>query len=233
MNVESKISTANHIIKELKGYANIKYVLSDSWYSAESVINTTIDAYYTYIGAIKNNRIIYPSSEKDGIQIKHYIKGLKKKSFDLVTVKGKKYYAFRYCGKINRVDNVVIIITYPKGEFRKPNALKTFVCSDTSMSTYEILHVYSRIWRIESFIRDCKRYLGLKGYQIRNYKGIKRFLVVIILSYSYIACRNKKYCFSKNIKVAQKNVQHNIIEHIYNLCANNTELKDIIKCLCA
>lgn len=227
--IASKISMAIKIISSLKGRIKIDTVLSDSWYSSEKVIKNTIEAKYTYIGALKINRVIYTKNESKGLQIKDFARSLKKSSFGLVTVKGKKYYTYRYCGKINGFKEVVIIITYPKGNFGDPSALKAFICSDTSKLESKILHIYTLRWPIETFIRDCKRHLGLDGYQIRNTIGVKRYLIAIMLTYCYIASRNKKRTFSQNLSSAKNNVKCNTVEYIYNSGKENIPLADVLK----
>lgn len=227
--IESKIDIAIKIITELKWQVKIKYVLADSWYSSEKVIKAAIEAQFTYVGGLKTNRIIYPFCKKKGIQIEEFASNLRKKFFVLVTVKGKKYYTYRYQGKINGFKNVVVVISYPKDKFGEIKALKAFIWTDVTKTTNEILRIYCNRWPIETYIRNCKSYLGLNGYQIRNKVGINRYLIVVMLSYSYIMSRNKKYSFSKNFRRAQNNVKHNTIEYIYNLGVNNIPISTVLK----
>jgi hypothetical protein len=140
--VKSKIDIATDIIKELESYIKIDYVLANSWYSSKSVIQTAINANYNYIGALRTNRVIYPNDKRKGIQIKEFAKHVQKKNFELVTVKGKKYYTYRYCGKINGFEKVLVIFSYPKDKFGDEKALKAFVSTITNKSTSEVLHIY-------------------------------------------------------------------------------------------
>jgi hypothetical protein len=227
--VESKISIAQKIITGLQGLIKIDYVLADSWYSSKKVMEASIEGGCTYVGAIKTNRVIYPKSSKDGVQIKVFIKGVSKKSFSLVTVRGKKYYTYAYTGKINGFKNVIIVITYPKKKFGEDKALKAFICSDTSKTTTEILHIYSNRWPIETYIRDCKMKIGLNGYQIHSLKGIKAYYVLVMLLYSYVTSKNKKHSFSRNLKVAKNNVKLNTLEYLYNCVKADMPFSDIVK----
>lgn len=93
--------------------------------------------------------------------------------FNLVTVKNQNYYVYRYEGKLNGIENAVVLLSYPEKAFGKPKALRAFLCTDVSLSTNEILLHYVCRWSIEVFFRQCKDKLALDSYQIRSAKGIR------------------------------------------------------------
>ena len=39
------------------------------------------------------------------------------KGFDLVTVKNRKYYVYRYEGNLNGIENAVVLLSYPEKAF--------------------------------------------------------------------------------------------------------------------
>lgn len=69
--------------------------------------------------------------------------------FHLVTVKGREYYVHRYQGHLNKIDQAVVLLTYPKEAFGVCTALKVFLCSDLRLSDEEVLEHYSHRWKIE------------------------------------------------------------------------------------
>ena len=71
--------------------------------------------------------------------------------FNLVTVKNKNYYVYRYEGKLNGIENAVVLLSYPEKAFGNPKALRTFLSTDVSLSTDEILSCYVCRWPIEVF----------------------------------------------------------------------------------
>lgn len=71
--------------------------------------------------------------------------------FHLVTVKKQKYYVYRYEGKLNGIENAVVLLSYPEKAFGKPKALRAFLSTDVSLSTDEILSYYVCRWPIEVF----------------------------------------------------------------------------------
>ena len=108
------------------------------------------------------------------------------KNFDLVTVKGRNYYVYRYEGNLNGIENAIVLFSYPEKAFGKPKALRTFLCMDVSLSTNEILDNYVCRWPIEVFFRQCKDKLALDSYQIRSAQGIRRYW--LIMSFAHYMC---------------------------------------------
>lgn len=56
----SKIEMTQNLISSLPKPENKGYVLCDSWYSCKAIFNSSVKAGYSYIGALKTNRVIYP-----------------------------------------------------------------------------------------------------------------------------------------------------------------------------
>ena len=75
---------------------------------------------------------------------------------------------YRYEGKLNGIENAVVLLSYPEKAFGKPKALRAFLSTDVSLSTDEILSYYVCRWPIEVFFRQCKDKLALDSYQIRS-----------------------------------------------------------------
>lgn len=78
------------------------------------------------------------------------------KNFDLVTVKGRNYYVYRYEGNLNGIENAIVLFSYPEKAFGKPKALRAFLCMDVSLSTNEILDNYVCRWPIEVFSANVR-----------------------------------------------------------------------------
>jgi hypothetical protein len=213
----SKIDIAKKVIEEVVKLIKVDYLLTDSWYSCKDIINLAKKNGIIYLGALKTNRVIYPNKKKSkGIQISAFMAGMKKKDFNLVTVKGKKYYTYRYTGKMNGLKDVCVIITYPYGKFGCEGKLKAFITTNTGFMTTEILHLYMKRWPIEVFIRECKGKLGLNNYQVYSLKGIRRYFIILMLTYFYTISRNKKLSFTTNYKNIQNNVFKNLLSFVYS-----------------
>ena len=211
----SKIELASKISCELPVAPVISYLLCDSWYVCDKIINCFIVKGFYTIGALKTNRIVYPKGVK--CSISRLAATLKESALPLctVTVKGHQYNIFRYEGNLNGIDNAVVLISFPVGQMGNPKALRAFISTDVSLSTEEILNFYVERWEIEVFFRDCKTKLAFDKYQIRSSKGIRRFWILTSLAY-FIACScSESFSFSEGFYSLSDTVYKEYIRYIY------------------
>ena len=130
--------------------------------------------------------MLYPSGIKKKLSELAAELSVIHKNFDLVTVKGKNYYVYRYEGNLNGIENAVVLLSYSEKAFGKPKALRAILSTDVSLYTKEILNCYVCRWPIEVFFRQCKDKLGLDSYQIRSAQGIRRYW--LIMSFVHYMC---------------------------------------------
>ena len=187
---KSKVAIVQNIADELPKAPVKSYFLCDSWYSSSKIMEHFIRKGYYTIGALKTNRIIYPCEIR--IQAGKFATYLRKQDADvsLVTVDRRKFYVYRYEGKLNDIENAVVILSYPKEAFLNPKALRVFISTDVSLSTQEILDTYVCRWPIEVFFRESKRKLALDKYQVRTRRGTERYW--LIMSLVHLMCCNCK-----------------------------------------
>ena len=225
----SKIELASNLIKSLPEPINKGYVLCDSWYSSKAIFDSSKRSSFSYIGALKTNRVIFPKGhERLGIKLHKFAESLDIRDFNLVTVKNKQYYIYTYYGNLKDRKDVCIILSYPKNSFHDKGTLKAFISLDKSLTPLEILNQYSDRWAIEPFFRDCKSYLGLNGYQVRSEKSITRYLTIMIINYTYCKlCSKDLEHFSTGYKSAKNDLQKSKIIYIYEAAANGTSLDEI------
>ena len=229
----SKIKLTQKLIATLPKPEDKGFVLCDSWYSCKDIFNASEKAGYSYIGALKTNRVIFPKGhEKLGIKLHQFAITLNIEDFDLVTVKKKQYYIYNYIGDLKDRNNISIILSYPKDAFQKDKALKAFISLDNSLTSLEILTQYTDRWAIEPFFRDCKTYLGLDGYQVRSEKSITRYLTIMLVNYTY--CKiyaNDSYHFNTGYKIAKKDLEKSKVIYIYEAAASGTPIEEIFESL--
>lgn len=118
--------------------------------------------------------------------------------FNLVTVKSKNYYVYRYEGKLNGIENAVVLLSYPEKAFGNPKALRAFLSTDASLSTDEILSCYVCQWPIEVFFRQCKDKLALDSYRIRSAQGTRRYWRLMSLAHYICVTGIGGFCFFEN-----------------------------------
>lgn len=137
------------------------------------------------IGAAKTNRILFPEGKRTAAA--DLAASLDSGCFHPVTVKGRTYMVHRYEGPLNKIDNAVVLLSYPLGAFGKKNALRVFLCSDVSLSDETILEYYTHRWSIEVLFRSHKRYLGLKTFMVRTVIAFDRLLLVLALAHFFFS----------------------------------------------
>ena len=92
------------------------YFLCDCGYVSEKMINTFVQKGFHTIGALKTNRLLYPSGMKKKLSELAAGLSVTEKVFDLVTVKK------RYEGNLNGIENAVVLLSYPEKAFGNPKA---------------------------------------------------------------------------------------------------------------
>lgn len=230
-NTMSKIQLAANLIKSLPAPINKGYVLGDSWYSCKAIFTESALAGYAYIGALKTNRVIFPTSHNSlGVKLNKFAKTINVEDFDLVTVKKQQYYIYNYVGNLKDMKNVSITLSYPKESFKEDGSLKTFISLDTNLKPLDILIQYADRWAIEPFFRDCKSYLGLNGYQVRSEKSINRFLLIILLNYTYCKLYSREtQHFNTGFKEVQKALEKEKVIYIFNAATNGEPIEKILE----
>ena len=187
----SKIDIVQDIAKELPAPPVMSYV-------SEKIINAFATKGYHTIGALKTNRTLYPFGIKKKLSEFAILLSVTCSDFNLVTVKNQKYYVYRYEGKLNGIENAVVLLSYPEKAFGNPKALRAFLSTDVSLSTDEILSHYACRWSIEIFFRQCKAKLALGGYQIRSAQGIRRYWLLMSLAHYMCVAGNGEFCSFEN-----------------------------------
>ena len=194
----SKIDIVQNIAKELPIPPVMSYFLCDCWYVSEKIINTFATKGFHTIGALKTNRLLYPSGFKKKLSEFAKQVSVSRSNFNLVTVKKQKYYVYRYEGKLNSIENAVVLLSYPEKAFGNPKALRAFLSTDVSLTTNEILSYYVCRWPIEVFFRQCKDKLALDSYQIRSSKGIQRYWLLMSLAHYICIIGTGNFCSFEN-----------------------------------
>lgn len=190
----SKIDIVQNIAKELPVPPVMSYFLCDCWYVSEKIINTFVQKGFHTIGALKTNRLLYPAGMKKKLSELAAELSVTHNGFDLVTVKKRKYYVYRYEGNLNGIENAVVLLSYPEKAFGNPKALRAFISTNVALSTQEILSCYVYRWSIEIFFLQCKDKMALDGYQLRSAQGIKRYWLLMSLAHFMCIAGTGEFC---------------------------------------
>ena len=137
----SKIDIVQNIAKELPVPPVMSYFLCDCWYVSEKIINTFAGKGFHTIGALKTNRMLYPFGIKTKLSEFAVLLSAARSDFHLVKLKNQTYYVYRYEGKLNGIENAVVLFSYPEKAFGDSKALRAFLSTDVSLSTDERITV--------------------------------------------------------------------------------------------
>ena len=137
--IGTKIDMTLDIIHALPDHAGA-YILMDSWYTNPGILDACKEKNCHLIGAMKTSRILYPDGKRTSASA--LASSLDPGCFHPVTVNGRTYTVYRYEEPLNKIDHAVVLLSYPAAALGKKNALRIFLCSDTSLSDETILHYY-------------------------------------------------------------------------------------------
>lgn len=226
----SKIDIVQSIAKELPEPPVMSYFLCDCWYVSEKLINTFVQKWFHTIGALKTNRLLYPSGMKKKLSELAAELSVTEKGFDLVTVKKRKYYVYRYEGNLNGIENTVVLLSYPEKAFGNPKALRAFIRTNVALSTLEILSCYVYRWPIEVFCRQCKTRLALDTYQIRSSKGIQRYwLLMSMAHYICVTGAGQYRSFQEGYQLIRSTIQQEKYQYLFQYAKSCVDFEAFMK----
>jgi hypothetical protein len=168
------------------------YVLMDSWYTSEKIVNTCNVRGFHIIAAVKSNRLIYPVGVR--ISLSDFASQYVRKS-DLrsVTVENQgTYWIKEYEGPVADIENVKVLMSwqdaYDSG--KKPFFI---LCTDKSLDVVTILRYYDVRWHIETGYRYFKDLLGFDQYQLWSFQAIERFWVIQFMTQNFVEMQRKEW----------------------------------------
>ena len=218
------------IAKELPVPPVKSYFLCDCWYVSEKIINTFVQKGFHTIGALKTNRLLYPSGMKKKLSDLAAELSVTETGFDLVTVKNRRYYVYRYEGNLNDIENAVVLLSYPEKAFGNPKALRAFISTNVALSTLEILTCYVCRWPIEVFFRQCKTRLALDTYQIRSSKGIQRYKLLMSMAHYICVIGTGRYqSFQEGHQLIRSIIQQEKYQYLFQCAKSSIDFEAFMK----
>lgn len=182
----SKVELAMELVQSFAAADDKMYVMADSWYSSEKLISTCDQKGYFYIGALKLNAIVYPWGHRTSVS--QLASALRPQDLRSVTVEGKRYDLYEYEGKVSRIDNAKVILSWEGGYDPKRTPF-VLICTDISLDSETVLAYYGKRWNIETGYRYLKETQGFDQYQVRSMKAVRRFWMLQFLTYTYLEIR--------------------------------------------
>ncbi len=167
---ESKLEMAKRMLCHAVGHGiNFKYMLADSWFTCESLIQAVRElcgGSVHYIGWAKMNpKLRYQTRKSKHPQNIHELIVRYERTASCYCRKYKCKY-IRLHAKLGEQPIRIFIIKYGRSTH-----WKVLLTTDTSMNFVRAFELYERRWGIEVIFRECRGYLGLGKCQSRSYNA--------------------------------------------------------------
>lgn len=190
---KSKNDLAKEMIEAYEPSENeLVYVLMDSWYTSEKIVDACNAKGFHIIGAVKTNRIICPAGVR--IQLGEFAaKFIRKSDLRSVTVEGKGIYrVYKYEGPLADIDNVNVLLSW-ENEFDSNKSPFCILCTDKSLDLVTILRYYDVRWSIETGYRYFKELLGFDQYQLQSFHAIQRYWFIQFLVFNFLEIQRQEW----------------------------------------
>lgn len=145
-------------------------------------------------------------------------------------MKNQKYDVYQYEGKLNSVENTVVLLSYPEKALGDPKDLRAFLNTDIFLSTDKILSYYVCRYPIEIFFRQCKAKLILDSYQIHFTQRIRRCWLLMSLAYYMCVAGKGEFCpFESGYHQIRNIIQMEKYQYLFQCTTASADFDSFIK----
>jgi SRSO17 transposase len=189
---KSKNDLAIELVQSYETQTNEQvYVLVDSWYTSQKLIDACSEKGFHVIGGLRTNRKIYPAGI--GIKASEYASTyIEESDLHSVTVGSHSYKVYLYEGNLSDVENVKALLSW-ENDFSPNKTPFCILCTDSSLDVVTILRYYEARWNIETGYRYFKDLLGFDEYQLLSHQGIERFWAIEFLAYNFLEHQRQEW----------------------------------------
>jgi SRSO17 transposase len=171
----SKPALAWTILREFEPLPGTQtYVLTDSWYPSQDLLNLCDERGFHLISAVKSDR---NKTAGHNLQVKQWAQTLPKRAFDLVTVNTTCYKVWSHTGRLSSGHRVRLVINRVVGQ----KSWRYLISTDQSLTAQTMISYYLGRWEVENFYRVAKQSLGWGDYQMRDLFAIERHVQLIMV----------------------------------------------------
>jgi hypothetical protein len=155
-------------------------VLFDSYYLCAAVTNACQARHWPFVSVAKKNRNFAPDGRpRDKRKVGRYGRNVLDRCGTLYRVGGKEHRLAQRIGWLSKVGRVKLVFS------RRPRerAWVALVTDATRWSMRTVLGHYLNRWAIELLFKASKQSLGLGDYQVLRYRGVVRYLHLVLIAY--------------------------------------------------
>jgi SRSO17 transposase len=215
-------------------------VIFDSYFPSEAVINRIRSKGYHFVCSVKGNRVDIDTNKQlkticqehissgqlnNRIQIKvlskrsqHTPKGFPKGSVNAYKYETKTFITYTEKLSISKMGELQIVFSRKEEDDTSDLRYMRYIVTDNlSLSTSDILTIYTYRWQIELYFKELKSYLGLGDYQMLPFQAIVRHVDCVIMSFMYLEhlriCKLKEDPKSKQWRYARTLQMSYLVQH--------------------
>ena len=156
------------------------YVLTDSWYPSQGLLDLCDERGFHLISAVKSDRKF--KTARHNLQVKQWVQALPKRAFDFVTVNTTCYKVWSTNGRLSSGHSVRLVVNRVVGQKK----WRYLISTDQSLSSQTIISYYLGRWEVENFYRVAKQSLGWGDYQMRDLFAIERHVQLMMVAHAYL-----------------------------------------------
>jgi SRSO17 transposase len=155
-------------------------VLFDSYYLCPNVTWACEAKKYRWVGVAKKNRNFFPDGrDRDKRRLASYGANTLKRLGKQVTCEGKKYRLAERVGRLSKLGRVKLVFS----RRAKEKSWIAMATNETRWGAKRVLSQYMNRWPIEVLFKESKQYLGLGDYQMLRFRGIERYLCLVLIAH--------------------------------------------------
>lgn len=162
------------------------YVLTDSWYPSQDILDECRKRGFHLISAVKSNRKFKAAGHN--LQVKQWTQTLPQKAFDFVTVNATGYQVWSATGRLSSGHWVKLVMNRAIGQER----WRYLVSTDLTLTPQMIISHYLVRWEVENFYRVAKQSLGWGDYQMRDLFAIERHVQLMMVAHAYLELQRQE-----------------------------------------
>ena len=177
-------------------------VLFDKYFLSTKVLEACKKRGFSYVGAVKGNRIFKPSGSTQKRKINEYIPGLVRRGGQRNKIQGSRkiHYLAKQKGWLSKVGEISLVCSRRENE----ETILTLATNDSTLSAREVVEAYRNRWAIEVLFKDTKQHLGLGDYQLLKYRAVEKYLQLVMCAHCLLTHQAKTWLDEK-----EKNVENN------------------------
>ena len=135
---------------------------------------------YRFVGVAKKNRNFFPDGRlHDKRRLSKYGANVLRRDGRWFATNGKKHRLATRVGQLSKSGRVKLVFS----RRAKEQAWIAMATNETRWSASTILSHYLNRWPIEVLFKESKQYLGLGDYQVLRYRGIERYLHLVLIAH--------------------------------------------------